>query len=272
MNKTAIITGAASGIGWHWANALLARGREYQLALTDLNADGLRAAFTEGDSLRLYTLDVRSAEQWRAVVDDTLNRFGRIDYLFNIAGGGRPAFFMEQPIENFDWVIDVNLKAPLIGMKLVGEVMLKQGSGHIVNVASLAGLSPTPGNSLYSAAKGGLRNASIAAAIEWRKRGVAVTVISPDLVDTPIMQRHLESGGEEVALTYTGVILTVHDLERAFWKAMGDQPLEINLPRWRGWLAKLNHANPSLMRLLYVPMKKRGMKRLAHIRAERLGK
>jgi 3-oxoacyl-[acyl-carrier protein] reductase len=132
-------------------------------------------------------------------------------------------------------------------------------------------LSPTPGNSLYSAAKGGLRNASIAAAIEWRRQGVAVTVISPDLVDTPIMQKHLESGGEEVALTYTGVMLTVFDLEKAFFKAMRDKPLEINLPRWRGWLTKLNHANPSLMLLLYDTMKRRGMKRLEHIRKQRLG-
>jgi len=179
-------------------------------------------------------------------------------------------FFRDQPIEAIDRVIDVNLKGALIGMKLVGDAMLKQGAGHIINVASLAGLSPTPGNALYSAAKGGLRNASIAAAVEWRKRGVAVTVISPDLVDTPIMQKHLEGGGDEVALTYTGVTLTVVDLEQAFWKAMRDKPLEINLPRWRGWLAKLNHVNPSLMFWLYEPMKKRGMKRLERIRKERL--
>lgn len=270
--KTVIITGAASGIGRHWATALINRPETYRLVLADVNEDGLRAAFSPSDSVRLHALDVRSLQGWRAIVDDTLRRFGRIDYLFNIAGGGRPAFFTEQPVENIDWVIDVNLKGPLMGMKLVGEVMLQQGSGHIVNVASLAGLSPTPGNSLYSAAKGGLRNASIAVAIEWRKRGVAVTVVSPDLVDTPIMQRHLESGGEEVALTYTGAILTPRDLERAFWKAMREKPLEINLPFWRGWLTKLNHAVPSLMLVLYEPLKQRGMKRLAQIRKERLGR
>jgi 3-oxoacyl-[acyl-carrier protein] reductase len=268
--KTAIITGAASGIGRHWANVLLSRKDEYRLVLADVNLDGLRAAFTPSASLRLHAIDIRSVEQWRSVVDDTLQHFGHIDYLFNIAGGGRQAFFLEQPIENIDWVIDVNLKGPLIGMRVVGDVMQKQGSGHIINVGSLAGLSPTPGNSLYSAAKGGLRNVSIAAAIEWRKRGVSVTVISPDLVDTPLMQKHLDSGNDEVALTYTGVTLTVHDLEKAFWKAMRDKPLEINLPRWRGWLAKLNHVNPSLMWLLYESMKKRGMKKLERIRKERL--
>ncbi len=268
--KTAIITGAASGIGKHWAATLLKQGG-YQLVLADVNEQGLREAFTPSESLRLHTLDIRSAEQWQHVVDDTLQHFGRIDYLFNIAGGGRQAFFLQQPIENIDWVIDINLKGPLVGMRVVGDVMTKQRSGHIINIASLAGLSPTPGNSLYSAAKSGLRNASIAAAIEWRTMGISVTVISPDLVDTPLMQKHLESGHEEVALTYTGVTLTVHDLEKAFWIAMRDKPLEINLPRWRGWLTKLNHLNPSIMLWLYEPMKRRGMKRLERIRRQRSG-
>ncbi len=270
--KAAIITGAASGIGKHWASALLARRDEYCLVLTDIDRDGLDAAFAPGANAHLVDHDIRSAEQWQRVVDETLARYGRIDYLFNIAGGGRPAFFLDQPTTNIDFVVDLNLKGPLIGMKLVGEVMVKQGAGHIINVASLAGLSPMPGNSLYSAAKGGLRNASIAAAVEWRKRGVAVTVISPDLVDTPLMARHLEKGGEQLALTYTGVTLTVSDLEAAFFKAMRDRPLEINLPRWRGWLTKLNHMCPSLMFVLYEPMKRRGMARLDAIRQQRLGK
>ena len=268
--KTAIVTGAASGIGKHWANVLRQTG-EYLLTLADMNEEGLRAAFTPNESLQLRALDIRSQEQWRQVINGTLQHYGRIDYLFNIAGGGRQAFFLEQPDGNIDWVIDVNLKGPLIGMKLAGEVMAKQKSGHIINVGSLAGLSPTPGNSLYSAAKSGLRNVSIAAAIEWRKRGVATTIICPDLVDTALMQRHLDSGGEEVALTYTGVTLTVQDLEKAFWKAMREKPLEINIPRWRGWLTKLNHANPSMMLWLYDFMKKRGMKRLEQIRKSRKG-
>jgi len=268
--KTVVITGAASGIGRHWANALLNKSDEYRLVLADINEEGLRAAFKPSEHVRLHLLDIRSVGQWRSVIDDALQNFGRVDYLFNVAGANRPMFFRDQPIEAIDRVIDVNLKGALIGMKLVGDAMLKQGSGHIINVASLAGLSPTPGNALYSAAKGGLRNASIAAAVEWRKRGVAVTVVSPDLVDTPILQERLESANEEAALAFTGITLTVVDLEQAFWKAMRDQPLEINLPRWRGWLAKLNHVNPSLMFWLYEPMKKRGMKRLERIRKERL--
>ncbi len=269
--KTAIITGAASGIGKHWANTLLKHGDEYRLVLADVNEQGLREVFTSSEFVHLHKLDIRSVEQWQRVVDDALQNFGQLDYLFNISGVSHQSFFLSQPIENIDFMLDINLKGPLIGMRVVGDVMQKQKSGHIINVGSLAGLSPTPGNGLYSAAKAGLRNASIAAAIEWRTMGISVTVISPDLVDTPIMQKHLETARDEVALTYTGVTLTVHDLEQAFWKAMRDKPLEINLPRWRGWLTKLNHANPSIMFWLYEPMKRRGMKRLEKIRKQRLG-
>ena len=269
--KTVIITGAASGIGEHWANTLLKKSSEYRLVLADVNEKGLGDLFTPSENVRLHSLDIRSVEGWQRVVEDTVQRFGQIDYLFNIAGISRQSFFLSQPVENVDLVIDVILKGPMLGMRIAGEVMQKQGTGHIINIGSLAGMSPTPGNALYSAAKGGLRNASIAAAIEWRKQGVAVTVILPDLVDTPVMQNHLKSAGEEVALTYTGAILTVTDIEKAFWQAMRDRPLEITLPRWRGWLTKLNHANPSLMYLLYEPMRKRGLKRLAKIRKHRLG-
>lgn len=266
--QTAIITGAASGIGRHWAEALSKVGG-YQLALADSNEAGLREAFTPRENILLRPLDIRSTEQWQKIIAETLQRFGRIDYLFNIAGANRPLFFQDQPLAAIDQVIDVNLKGALIGMRLTGEVMLKQGAGHIVNIASLAGISPTPGNALYSAAKGGLRNASIAVAIEWRKRGVFVTVISPDLVDTPILTERLNSAGEEAALAFSGATLTVFDLEKALWKAMRAKPLEINLPRWRGWLTKLNDLNPSLMFLLYEKMKQRGMKRLEQLRKER---
>ncbi|WKZ46289.1 MAG: SDR family oxidoreductase [Anaerolineales bacterium] len=266
--QTAIITGAASGIGRHWAEALSKIGG-YQLMLADSNEAGLREAFTPRENILLRPLDIRSAEHWQKIIAETLQRFGRIDYLFNIAGANRPLFFQDQPLSAIDQVIDVNLKGALIGMRLTGEVMLKQGAGHIVNIASLAAISPTPGNALYSAAKGGLRNASIAVAIEWRKRGVFVTVISPDLVDTPILTERLNSAGEEAALAFSGATLTVFDLEKALWKAMRAKPLEINLPRWRGWLTKLNDLNPSLMFLLYEKMKQRGMKRLEQLRKER---
>ncbi|HSN75671.1 MAG TPA: SDR family oxidoreductase [Anaerolineae bacterium] len=257
----AIITGAASGIGQHWAGVLAARD-DFLLALADIDEASLRSAFSPSDRLRLLPLDIRSPGDWQALVGDTLGTFGRIDYLFNIAGGGRLGFLLDQPPENVEVVLDVNLKGPIYGMRLVGQVMAAQRSGHIVNVGSLAGLSPTPGNALYSAAKSGLRAASLAAAVELRQYGVYVTVIAPDVVDTPLARRHFDQPEAAALARSGGRVLTVQDMEAAFWHALRDRPLEINLPRWRGWLAKVNSLYPPLMLKLYEPLKQRGLKRL----------
>jgi 3-oxoacyl-[acyl-carrier protein] reductase len=268
--KVAIVTGAASGIGRHWAGTL-AGGGGYHLALADVNADALRAAFTEGDGLRLHAFDVRSVAGWQALVDDTLSRFGRIDYLFNIAGGGRPGFLLNVPMPLVDTIIDVNLKGQIYGMKTVAPVMVRQGAGHIVNVASLAGISPTPGNELYSAAKCGLRSVSLSTAVRLRAHGVFVTVVCPDLVDTPLLTRQLELEPEDVALIHSGpAALSVVDVEGAFRRAMRTRALEIALPGWRGWLAKVNNLCPPLMFRFYGPLMRRGLKRLAQRKRERV--
>ena len=264
--QTAIITGAASGIARHFAGVLASQGTAWNLVLADINADGLHAAFTPNARLLLRAMDVRDPAQWQRLVDETLGAFGRIDYLLNIAGAGRPNFFLSQPLENIDWIVDLNLKAPLYGMRIVGEIMVRQGSGQIINVASLAGLTPTPGTSLYSAAKGGLRLASIAAAVELRKQGVYVTTISPDVVDTPLSRSHLTPGATQYGLINSGVKLSVVDLERAFWRAMRDRPFEINLPRWRGWLCKLGFVSPTILNALYGTLSRRGERRLARER------
>ena len=259
----AIVTGAASGIGRHWASVLASRA-DFRLALADIDEAGMRATFTPSDRLRLHRLDVRSPDGWQAVMGDTLRAFGRIDYLFNIAGGGRPGFLLEQPAANVDFIVDVNLKGPLYGLRLAGQVMASQRSGHIVNVGSLAGLSATPGNALYSAAKSGLRAASLAAAVELRPYGVYVTIIAPDVVDTPLARRHFDNPEAAALARSGGRVLTVQDVEAAFWQALRDRPLELNLPRWRGWLAKVNSAYPPLMLQLYEPLKRRGLRRMEH--------
>jgi 3-oxoacyl-[acyl-carrier protein] reductase len=266
--RVVIVTGAASGIGRHWATVLVREG--HRVTVADVDEPALRASFTEGTALLVRALDVRCAERWRAVVAETVARFGRIDCLFNIAGGGRPGFLLQAPEELVDTTIDVNLKGPIHGMKAVAPVMVRQGSGHIVNVSSLAGVSPTPGNELYSAAKCGLRAVSLAAAVRLRPLGVHVTVVCPDLVDTPALARQLLLDEEDVALIHSGPrALSVVDIEQAFRRALRERPLEIMVPRWRGWLAKLNNLYPPLMPHLYGPLVRRGRRHLAERKAAR---
>lgn len=269
VDAVAIVTGAASGIGRHWAG-VLARGGRHRLMLADANEEGLREAFAPREGLALRKLDVRCVEQWQALSDETLDRFGRIDYLFNIAGGGRPGFLLDVPMQAVDTIIDVNLKGQIYGMKTVAPVMVRQGWGHIVNVASLAGVSPTPGNEIYSAAKFGLRAVSLASAVRLRPKGVFVTALCPDLVDTPALARQLDLDPQDVALIHSGPHpLGVADVERAFRRVMRDRPLELMIPAWRGWLARINNLFPPLMLHLYGPLLRRGLRHLAERRLER---
>jgi len=265
----AVITGAASGIGRHFAGVLARRPDDFLLALADINLDAMEAAFSPGDGLRLHRLDIVSLEDWRRVIADTIEDFGRIDYLFNIAGGGRLGFFADQPYENIDFVVDLNLKGPLYGMRTVVEQMVRQGSGHIVNVASLAGVAPAAGNLLYSASKSGLRAASLAAAIELRPYGVFVTVVCPGVVDTPLITGHADYPEESALIYSTDVMLTVEDMEKALVEAMERRPLEINLPRGQARMAKLASAFPGLAMRSYPRLKAKGLKRLEKIRLER---
>ena len=270
-DQVAIITGAASGIGRHFATELRRRRPQMRLVLADVNDEALAEAFPASQNLVLEAFDVRSADRWQRVVDETIARFGAVDYLFNIAGIDRVAMFIDQPLGNIDALVDINLKGALYGMRIVAEHMAAHGSGHIINVASLAGVSPTPGTTLYSATKFGLRAVSLGAAVELRQHGVYVTVICPDLVDTPLFDQHIvEANPEAAALVFSGSrALRADEVSEAIFRAMRDRPLEIDLPFGRGLLSKLASAAPSLLLLLYGPLKRKGLAQIERIRRER---
>ena len=269
--QVAIITGAASGVARHFAAELRRRRPQMQLVLVDVNEQALNDAFPADAHVVLHGMDIRSLDAWQRLVDDTLQRFGQIDYLFNIAGIDRVALFLDQPLENIDLLIDINLKGSLYGMRIVAEHMAARGSGHIINIASLAGVAPTPGTTLYSATKFGLRAVSLGAAVEMRKRGVFVTVICPDLVDTALLDQHIaDEDPEAVALIFSGTrALSTDEVSEAIFRAMRERPLEIDLPFSRGLLSKLASAVPSALLVLYEPLKRKGLKQIERTRRER---
>jgi 3-oxoacyl-[acyl-carrier protein] reductase len=270
-DQVAIITGAASGVGRHFATELRRRRPQMRLVLADVNREALAEAFSPAEHVVLEAFDVRSSEEWQRVVDETLARFGAVDYLCNIAGIDRSAMFIDQPLGNIDALVDINLKGSLYGMRIVAEQMAARGSGHIINMASLAGVTPTPGTSIYSATKFGLRAVSIAAGVELRSRGVYVTVICPDLINTALFDQHLdEEDPEAVALIFSGSrSLTADEVSEAIFRAMRDRPLEIDLPFSRGLLAKLSSAVPGVLLMLYEPLKRKGIRQLERARRER---
>jgi 3-oxoacyl-[acyl-carrier protein] reductase len=251
-----VVTGCASGIGRALARALYEKG--HSLLVTDVNEPGLRAA-VEADGLSdtsrvsVQRLDVRDATAWEAVVRHAVARWGRLDVLFNVAGFLVPVWAKDAKPEDVERTIDVNVKGLIFGTNAAVRQMVAQKHGHIVNVASIAGIVPVPGVAIYSASKHAARAYSIAVAQEVRQDGVFVTAVCPAVVATPMMDIQIDR--EEAALVFSAKrALSVDEVVAAIVdRALVSKPLElvVDVPGTAQVLvAKLGNLMPGLaMRL-----------------------
>jgi NAD(P)-dependent dehydrogenase (short-subunit alcohol dehydrogenase family) len=192
MSRVAIVTGGASGIGRALGAALVRRGDRVVLADVDGAAaaevaEQLDAAGPGGATAA--TVDVREADAVAALVSGTAERHGRLDLLFNNAGLGIGGPAEELTPAHWDRTLDVNLRGVLHGVQAAYPLMLRQGHGHIVNTASLAGLLPMPGSAPYATTKWAVVGLSLSLRVEGAARGVRVSVVCPGGVDTPILDK-----------------------------------------------------------------------------------
>jgi len=240
------ITGCANGIGRHLATTFYQRGDA--VIVTDIDEAGLHALTATWDTERILVarMDVRDQSSWQRIIDQALNRWGRIDIGLNVAGVLRTGYVTDFDLDDIDIVFDINVKGVLLGSRLLIAQMIRQGSGHLINIASLAGLSPVVGMSLYSASKFAVRAFTLAAAGELRHQGVRVSVICPDLVDTNMLTQQIDR--PEAALSFSGSrTLTVDDVTRVvLHDALKLNRVEVMIPASRGWLGKIGNLFPSL--------------------------
>ncbi|MES2908309.1 MAG: SDR family NAD(P)-dependent oxidoreductase [Pseudomonadota bacterium] len=257
-----IVTGAASGIGQELAKALLARGD--RVCACDVQETGLQAlqAFaSEASALRLEMLDVRDAQAWRALVARVESADGAIDVLANIAGVLKENWVQDATAAEVDFHFDINVKGVIFGTQAIVPGMLARGRGHIINIASLAGLSPVPGLGLYSASKFAVRGYSLAAAMELADKGIAVTAVCPDAVQTPMLD--IQQGKPQAALTFSGprALSSQEVVDAILGPVLRDRPMEIALPAWRGATAKFAGNFPELGNKAIGLFRKAGEKR-----------
>jgi 3-oxoacyl-[acyl-carrier protein] reductase len=258
-----VLTGAASGIGRHLAGRLLREG--HRLLATDSDEKALQAAArddawpAERSCLRVH--DVRDAPAWPEVIDLAVRTWGRLDVMLNVAGVLRPSRAHAHEAADVDLHLDVNAKGVIHGTRTAAARMVEQGHGHVVNVASLAGHCPVPGLALYAASKFAVRGFSLAAALELRPHGVFVTVVCPDAVATPMLERQVRF--PEAALSFSGARpLTVQEVASAIVeKVLVKRPLEILIPGPHGVLARATSVFPGLALRLAPFMMRRGAER-----------
>jgi NAD(P)-dependent dehydrogenase (short-subunit alcohol dehydrogenase family) len=191
---TAVVTGGASGIGRALAEELVNRGSEVVLAdlQVELAEEVAAAIQAAGGKARAFKLDVSDFSAVKGLLQDTFERTGRLDYVFNNAGIGIGGPVDLHSIEDWNRVVDVNLRGVVNGVHAAYQIMLRQGFGHIVNTASTAGLLPSPGVASYATTKHAVVGLSKSLRAEAASAGIRVSVLCPGVIRTPI----LEGGGK----------------------------------------------------------------------------
>ncbi len=189
-DKVVLITGGASGIGLSTVERCLAEGA--RVALADMAGSQGQARTAELDQRYagrcvFIPVDVSSTEQVDRMVADTVQRFGRMDGVFNNAGIGGLSPAQDYTDEDFLRILDINLMGVFRVARASIKVMYAQGSGSIVNCASILGVFGQSNTAAYTAAKGGVVNMTRTLALEGAAKGVRVNSIGPGYIDTPLL-------------------------------------------------------------------------------------
>ncbi len=185
--RSALVTGAARGLGRAIALALADAGADVALGLRDRSADGglVRAIEAKGRRALPLQMDVLDLMQSYAAVDAAIAAFGRLDILVNNAGGGVDERPVEDYVEaDYDFVVDLNVKSTFFLTQYAGRHMLGRQSGCVVNMGSQAGAVALPGEAVYCLSKAAVSHMTKCFAVEWGKNNVRVNCVAPTFIET----------------------------------------------------------------------------------------
>jgi NADP-dependent 3-hydroxy acid dehydrogenase YdfG len=229
--KVVIITGASSGLGEAAAHHLADKGASLALAARRTERiEGLAEEITNnGGEALAVTTDVTEHEQVQALVDDAVEAFGRVDVMLNNAGLMPLSPLERLNVNEWDQMIDVNVKGVLYGIAAALPYMQEQASGHIINVSSVAGHVVSPGSAVYAATKHAVRALSEGLRQEVKEYGLRTTVISPGAVDTELPESVSEEDvAEGVHALYDEHAVPADSFARAVAFAI-EQPEEVDI-------------------------------------------
>ena len=195
-NQVAVITGASRGIGRQIARSMAEEG-----AIVIINYNGSKARADEtaeeirsfGGQAETYQCDVSDFNQAAGLMEYVVKTYGRVDILVNNAGITRDNLLMKMSEEEFDAVLNTNLKGAFNCIRHVSRQMIKQRSGKIINISSVSGVLGNAGQANYSASKAGIIGLTKSAAREMASRNITVNAIAPGFIDTEMTQVLSES-------------------------------------------------------------------------------
>ncbi len=255
-----VVTGGARGIGRGIAERLVGRG--YAVLVTDVDGEAARRTAEEIGAAAGLTLDVRDPSAHQAAVAEAQSH-GRLTVWVNNAGVGTDGRLVDRSDDQVRELVEVNLLGYLWGMRAaLAAFSAQDGGGDIVNVASLSGLGPVPGYSVYAATKAAIVSATMSVSAEV-PHGVRVHAVCPDGVQTALLDGQ-DPAGTGAALTHSGGrILTVEETADAAVALVGSRRVIRTVPVWRGAVSRVSALTPSLAKPAAVLFVAQGRRRLA---------
>jgi len=201
-SKSALITGSGRGIGKEIARKLAAAGAE--VAISDIDLETAKATAAEiasefGRKTIAVAADVSKGEDVKKMFKEVLDAFGKVDILVNNAGITRDGLLMRMKEEDWDLVLNINLKSAFLCCKEAARPMMSARSGKIINIASVVGLMGNAGQANYSASKAGMIGLTKTLAREFASRSINVNAIAPGFIQTAMTDKLTDAEKEKLA-------------------------------------------------------------------------
>ncbi|MGJ8668056.1 MAG: SDR family NAD(P)-dependent oxidoreductase [Oceanococcus sp.] len=249
QEKSALITGAASGIGYALCQALWQRGA--RVYATDINTQGLAKLHeSSAGAIQTIALNASDASAMQNLQERIVSEHGALDFQFNNAGIVAGGPFEAMSMDSWHKIVDINLWAVVHGSRLAYAQMKKQGHGHIVNTASTAGMAPVAKSTAYAMTKHAVVGLSTSLREEARPYGVHVSVAIPGLVDTAIFGQAINLAGHDYAAAMKQVPIKKISPQQAaiaMLKGVENNQQFIVFPLYNKLIVALNRLLPGLM-------------------------
>ncbi|HSN51797.1 MAG TPA: SDR family NAD(P)-dependent oxidoreductase [Woeseiaceae bacterium] len=265
-DKTVIVTGGSEGVGAAAARLFAQAGANLMLvARNRKNLEAIAAELRDKARVEIFPMDVSDAGSCVDLFKKTVFEFGRIDVLVNNAGFHARGDVESVGADDLARTIDVNLRAPIMLMRLALPHMREAGGGAIVNVASLAGRTPVPGSAAYSASKFGLRAFTFALAEEIRGSGIKLAVVSPGPIATQFILADIDKTSD---LTFSQPMSSAEGVAQAILDLCGNNQREQAMPAISGILTTVSYLVPWLGRALRPRLERRGARVKKELKAK----